>query len=108
MMANKLELTWYGKEELIHVEPRLLIENTTLSDISSNPDTENMMIHSDNTLALKALESKYYRQVKCIYIDPTYNIGNAFDKYDDNIEYWTIVNKVYTIVKNRKILEINL
>ena len=26
-MANKLELTWYGKDEPIRVEPRLLIEN---------------------------------------------------------------------------------
>lgn len=25
-MANKLELTWYGKDEPIRVEPRLLIE----------------------------------------------------------------------------------
>ena len=24
-MANKLELTWYGKDEPIRVEPRLLI-----------------------------------------------------------------------------------
>ena len=28
-MANKLELTWYGKDEPIRVEPRLLIENTS-------------------------------------------------------------------------------
>lgn len=31
-MANKLELTWYGKDEPIRVEPRLLIENTALSN----------------------------------------------------------------------------
>ena len=68
-MANRLELTWYGKDEPIHVEPRLLIENTALSNISSDPDTENMLIHGDNLLALKALENKYAGQVKCIYID---------------------------------------
>lgn len=86
-MANKLELTWYGKDEPIHVEPRLLIENTTLSNISSDPDTENMLIHGDNLLALKALESKYAGQVKCIYIDPPYNTGEAFEYYDDNLEH---------------------
>lgn len=68
-MANKLELTWYGKEEPIRVEPRLLIENAALSNTASDPDTQNMLIHGDNLLALKALESKYAGQVKCIYID---------------------------------------
>ena len=86
-MANKLELTWYGKDEPIHVEPRLLIENTALSNISSDPDTENMLIHGDNLLALKALENKYAGQVKCIYIVPPYNTGEAFDEYDDNVEH---------------------
>ena len=68
-MANKLELTWYGKDEPIRVEPRLLIENTALSNTASDPDTQNMLIHGDNLLALKALESKYAGQVKCIYIE---------------------------------------
>ena len=68
-MANKLKLTWYGKDEPIRVEPRLLIENAALSNTASDPDTQNMLIHGDNLLALKALESKYAGQVKCIYID---------------------------------------
>ena len=68
-MANKLELTWYGKDEPIRVEPRLLIENAALSNTASDPDTQNMLIHGDNLLALKALESKYAGQVKCIYIE---------------------------------------
>ena len=68
-MANKLELTWYGKDEPIRVEPRLLIENAALSNTAADPDTGNMLIHGDNLLALKALESKFAGQVKCIYID---------------------------------------
>ena len=67
-MANKLELTWYGKDKEISVEPRLLIEKPELSNTDAAPDTENMLIHGDNLLALKALESKYAGQVKCIYI----------------------------------------
>ena len=86
-MANKLELTWYGKDEPILVEPRLLIENAALSNIAADPDTENMLIHGDNLLALKALESKYAGRVKCIYIDPPYNTGSAFEHYDDNLEH---------------------
>lgn len=86
-MANKLELTWYGKDDPIKVEPRLLIENTELSNTVLASNTENMLIHGDNLLALKALEKKYAGQVKCIYIDPPYNIGAAFEHYDDNLEH---------------------
>lgn len=85
-MANKLELTWYGKDEPIRIEPRLLIENAALSNTVSDPDTENMLIHGDNLLALKALESRLAGQVKCIYIDPPFNTGQAFENYDDNLE----------------------
>lgn len=46
-----------------------------------------MIIHGDNLLALKALEVKYSGQVKCIYIDPPYNTGSAFEHYDDNLEH---------------------
>ena len=86
-MANKLELTWYGKDEPVRIEPRLLIENAALSNTASDPDTENMLIHGDNLLALKALETRLAGQVKCIYIDPPYNTGEAFEYYDDNLEH---------------------
>lgn len=88
-MASKLELTWYGKDELIKVEPRLLIEDTNLSYHADLDDgiNDNILIHGDNLLALKALENKYAGQVKCIYIDPPYNTGAAFEHYDDNLEH---------------------
>ena len=93
-MANKLELTWYGKDEPIRVEPRLLIENTELSNTAADPETQNMLIHGDNLLALKALESKFAGQVKCIYIDPPYNTGSAFEHYDDNLEHSIWLNLI--------------
>lgn len=70
-MGNKLELTWLGKENKIEVEPRILIENKELSNVANDSATENMLIHGDNLLALKALESKYVGKVKCIYIEMT-------------------------------------
>ena len=102
-MGNKLELTWYGKEQEISVEPRLLIERAELSNTAAAPDTENMLIHGDNLLALKALESRYKGQVKCIYIDPPYNTGSAFEHYDDNLEHseWlTLMRPRLEILKN--------
>ena len=86
-MANKLELTWYGKDEPVRVEPRLLIEYPALFNLAMDADTGNILIHGDNLLALKALENKYAGQVKCIYIDPPYNTGSAFEHYDDNLEH---------------------
>lgn len=86
-MSNKLELTWVGKNNEINIEPRLLIEDKEKSNCSNDPNTENMIIHGDNLLALKALESKYSGQIKCIYIDPPYNTGSAFEHYDDNLEH---------------------
>lgn len=89
-MANKkqlqkLELTWIGKGEEPKLEPRILIENPEYS--YGDPDSENMLIHGDNLLALKALEQDYAGKVKCIYIDPPYNTGNAFEHYDDGVEH---------------------
>lgn len=98
-MANKLELTWYGKDEPIRVEPRLLIENPALSNVEKDADTGNMLIHGDNLLALKALEAQYAGQVKCIYIDPPYNTGAAFEHYDDNLEHSIWLNLMYERIK---------
>ena len=93
---QKLELTWVGKyDEQQPLEPRILIENPEYSygDVETGmlpngkPWKGNMLIHGDNLLALKALEQDYAGCVKCIYIDPPYNTGNAFEHYDDGVEH---------------------
>ena len=94
MTNNKLELTWVGKDTELHIEPRILIEDSTLSNIDNDPNTENMLIHGDNLLVLKALEQKYAGQIKCIYIDPPYNTGKAFNSYDDNLEHSIWLNLI--------------
>lgn len=83
---QKLELTWIGKEDKREpIEPRILIENPKYS--YGDSQSGNMLIHGDNLLALKALEAEYSGRVKCIYIDPPYNTGNAFEHYDDGVEH---------------------
>ena len=82
---QKLELTWIGKDEQPKLEPRILIENQEMSYGDKN--AENMLIHGDNLLALKALEQDFAGKIKCMYIDPPYNTGNAFDHYDDGLEH---------------------
>lgn len=83
--SGKLELTWVGKYEQKEIEPRILVENPELS--YGDQDTGNMLIHGDNLIALKALEQDYAGKIKCIYIDPPYNTGNAFEYYDDGLEH---------------------
>ena len=93
-MSKKLELVWEGKDNPIKPEPRILIENPELSFSVDGEDvsTGNMLIHGDNLLSLKALEKEYSGQIKCIYIDPPYNTGNAFEYYDDNYEHTIWLN----------------
>lgn len=95
---QRLELTWPGKEDRFNPEPRILLEDkkksysrsaeqTDLLDSAVKPTFDNMLIHGDNLLALKALEQDYSGKIKCIYIDPPYNTGNAFKHYDDGLEH---------------------
>jgi adenine-specific DNA-methyltransferase len=82
-------LQWLTKEEDVQaarkVPYRLLEEVPELSygDSSSG----NMLIQGDNLDALKALLPYYAGKVKCIYIDPPFNTGQAFQHYDDNLEH---------------------
>lgn len=99
---QKLELTWIGKNnpeyDIANIEPRILEERSDLSYGDSK--TENMIIHGDNLLALKALLPEYEGKIKCIYIDPPYNTGSAFKYYDDSVEHSTWLS----LMQNRLLL----
>jgi adenine-specific DNA-methyltransferase len=85
MPRGKLELTWVGKDERPRLEPRVLVEDPSKS--YGDPNSENMLIFGDNLLALKALEQDFAGLIKCIYIDPPYNTGSAWEHYDDGLEH---------------------
>ena len=92
MSKQKLELTWIGKEKRPKLEPRILLEDPEKSYHAKHRVTEsdifdNRLIFGDNLLALKALEQEFSGRVKCIYIDPPYNTGQAFMHYDDGLEH---------------------
>lgn len=89
---QKLELTWIGKENRPRLEPRILLEVPEKSHHAAHRVTEhdrfdNRLIFGDNLLALKALEQEFSGQIKCIFIDPPYNTGSAFEHYDDGVEH---------------------
>ncbi len=89
---QKLELTWVGKETRPRLEPRILLEEPAKSyhaphRISDDDIFDNRLIFGDNLLALKALEQEFSGRVKCVFIDPPYNTGSAFEHYDDGVEH---------------------
>jgi adenine-specific DNA-methyltransferase len=89
---QKLELTWIGKETRPKLEPRILLEDKTKSyhakhRVGENDLFDNRLIFGDNLLALKALEQEFAGKVKCVYIDPPFNTGSAFEHYDDSLEH---------------------
>ena len=82
-------LQWLTRDEDVraaHQVPYRLLEEAPELGYGDR-DAGNMLIQGDNLEALKALLPYYAGQVKCIYIDPPYNTGAAFDHYDDNLEH---------------------
>jgi adenine-specific DNA-methyltransferase len=90
-------LHWLTREQDLkaaaNAEYRLLEEEEKYS--YGGPDTGNIIVQGDNLEALKALLPFYAGQVKCIYIDPPYNTGSAFEHYDDNLEHTKWLSMIY-------------
>lgn len=89
---QKLELTWVGKDDRPRLEPRILLEDPSRSyhaaaRVTERDEFDNRLIFGDNLLALKALEQEFAGKVKCVFIDPPYNTGSAFEHYDDGVEH---------------------
>lgn len=69
------------------------METKWIIDESKKEDSsiDSFLIKGDNLLALNTLKKIFNnvednKKVKCIYIDPPYNTGQAFENYDDNLE----------------------
>jgi adenine-specific DNA-methyltransferase len=100
----RLELTWIGKDTRPKLEPRILLPVPEHSHrVDGDGIHDNLLIHGDNLLALKSLEQDYAGKVKCVYIDPPYNTGQAFEHYDDAVEHslWlTLIRERLHIIRN--------
>lgn len=90
-------LSWHNRDQDLTraaLAPYRLLE--PVAGLSyGEPDAPNMLIEGDNLDALKALLPYYAGQVKCVFIDPPYNTGSAFEHYDDNIEHSTWLSMMY-------------
>jgi adenine-specific DNA-methyltransferase len=92
---------WVEKDDIRVSEPR----NLKLVKEFGDPNNENMLIKGDNLLALRSLVEEFKNRdekdkVKCIYIDPPFNIGSGFEYYDDNLEH----SQWLTMMRDRLIL----
>jgi len=91
-------IDWIGKEFIINhdkdVSSRLFKKNKS----KSVGNSENLIIEGDNLEALKALQPYYQNKIKCIYIDPPYNIGKKGWVYSDDIDTPKIRNWMGTSV----------
>ncbi|HHT9126936.1 MAG TPA: site-specific DNA-methyltransferase [Candidatus Brocadiia bacterium] len=107
-MSKRLELIWPNKDKVLlgldengkprwgtkeDLEPGPLVQLEAVGETNrDNPNDlyeqgDNLLIKGDNLLALKALEPHFTGKIKCIYIDPPFNTGNAFEHYDDGLEH---------------------
>lgn len=78
-------LEWIGKEKVINHHQEVPFRVLDKKYTFNAEESENMIIHGDNLLALKSLLPQYEGRVDCIYIDPPYNTGNEKWVYNDNV-----------------------
>src|SRR3989344_2025485 len=92
---------WVPKNDIRVAEPRILRFVKNYGDSTSS----NMLIKGDNLLVLRSLVEMFKgrpdkEKVKCIYIDPPFNTGAAFESYDDNLEH----SEWLTMIRDRLFL----
>jgi adenine-specific DNA-methyltransferase len=90
-------LNWLTRDHDIRAAsavPYRLLESISELDYG-DADAGNLLIQGNNLDALKALLPFYAGQIKCIYIDPPFNTGQAFDNYDDNLEHTIWLGMMY-------------
>lgn len=95
-------LNWIGKEKVLnhHQEVPFLTLEKKYTYNSQDQDSDNLIIHGDNLLALKSLLPKYEGRIDCIYIDPPYNTGKKEGQwvYSDNVNDPRIKKWLGTVV----------
>ena len=93
-------LNWIGKEKVLNHHQDVQFLTLKKEYTYNSQDSENMVIHGDNLLALKSLIPKYEGQIDCVYIDPPYNTGKKEGQwvYSDNVDDPTIKKWLGTVV----------
>ena len=88
-------LDWAGKADAITAAKKIPYRLLEYDSALSCGEGDNLIVQGDNLEVLKSLLPFYRRRVKCIYIDPPYNTGSAFEHYDDNLEHSLWLSMMY-------------
>lgn len=86
---------WVDPSEFRVSEVRLLRSVTAVGDVHADRTRakDNLLIRGDSLHALTSLlrvpefTAENEGKVKLVYIDPTFNTGQAFARYDDGLEH---------------------
>ena len=88
-------LDWTGKQQAVEQAKKVPYRLLNFDSTCGEKNSGNLIVQGDNLDALKSLLPYYRHCVKCIYIDPPYNTGSAFEHYDDNLEHSTWLSMMY-------------
>ena len=77
--------------ESIYPTPAQLLQATQFQRVAKlsygTRDSGNAVVMGENLEVLEALRSVYEGQVRCVYIDPPYNNGEAYTHYRDDLDH---------------------
>ena len=90
-------LDWVNKNQAVTSASQVPYHLLQLEQTHGDADAaqQNLIIQGDNLQTLKALLPFYTGKVKCIFIDPPYNTGSAFEHYDDKLEHSQWLSLMY-------------
>lgn len=97
ILQQGLTLNWDGKDNAVIKADKTKIHILDFDENFScgEKNSGNIIIQGDNLHVLKSLMPFYRGKVKCIYIDPPYNTGAAFEHYTDNFPHADWLSMMY-------------
>jgi adenine-specific DNA-methyltransferase len=93
LAADDHNFDWVSPADYRVAEVRLLHEHSEVGEVPAGRAQGNLLIRGDALHALRSLTEipEFSRhvagKVKCCYIDPPFNTGEAFEHYDDGLEH---------------------
>lgn len=60
--------------------------STLRAPLPPRSDSENLLVHGDNLVALRKLRARFEGKIRCVYLDPPFNTGRTFAEYTDALD----------------------
>lgn len=85
----------------LHTAPynRMLVDTSLFEQSLTTEQPDNLLVKGENYQTLSFLKETYEGSVKCIYVDPPYNTGNANFAYNDKYQRPTWLSMLYDRLK---------